>query len=117
MKRGPARQVRQSNSAAASRPFTSSCREPHLVAIIFEACRILVRKEARSAARLFSALIVIVHADSHVMVMMVMSNTHHVMVVMMVPYPDPDPMMVMVVMADLHRHLCQSCRSIHLVTR
>jgi hypothetical protein len=64
-------------------------------------------KEARSAARLFFASIVIVDADSHVMVMMVVSNAHHVVVVMMVSNADPHPMMmVMMMMADLDRHLC-----------
>jgi hypothetical protein len=54
--------------------------------------------------RLFFASIVIVDADSHVMVMMVVSDAHHVMVVMMVSYPDPHPMMMMVMMVvtDLH---------------
>jgi hypothetical protein len=54
--------------------------------------------------RLFFASIVIVDADSHVMVMMVVSNAHHVMVVMMMSYPDPHPMMMMVMMVvtDLH---------------
>ena len=65
-------------------------------------------KEARSAARLFFASIVIVDADSHVMVMMVVSNAHHVVVVMMVSNPDPHPMMMVMMMrmADLDRHLC-----------
>jgi hypothetical protein len=66
----------------------------------------------------FFASIVIVDADSHVMVMMVVSNAHHLVMMMMVSYPDPDPMMMMVMMmADLHRHLCQSRRPIRLVTR
>jgi hypothetical protein len=58
--------------------------------------RLGIRKETRSAARLFFASIVIVDADSHVMVMMVVSNAHHVVVMMM----------VMMMMADLDRHLC-----------
>jgi hypothetical protein len=53
---------------------------------------------------------VIVDADPHVMVMMVVSNAHHVVVVMMVSYPDPHPMMMMMMMvmmmADLDGHLC-----------
>jgi hypothetical protein len=65
-------------------------------------------EKRRAAERgLFSASIVIVDADSHVMVMMVVSNAHHVVVVMMVSNPDPHPiMMVMMMMADLDRHLC-----------
>jgi hypothetical protein len=64
-------------------------------------------EKRRSAARLFFASIVIVDADSHVMVVMVMSNAHHVVVVMMVSNPDPHPMMmVMMMVADLDRHLC-----------
>jgi hypothetical protein len=41
--------------------------------------------------RLFSASIVIADADSHVMVLMMVSNAHHVVVMVMVSHPDPHP--------------------------
>jgi hypothetical protein len=55
-----------------------------------------IRKEARAQQRTsFFASIVIVDADSHVMVVMMGSN------------PDPHlMMMVMMMVADLDRHLC-----------